>query len=258
MTDLLRTGVEWLREQAGEHMASEITYRAPEVEVTLRATMGRTEYEVADDAGRTVQAHVVDFLVAAGDMTFDPAPGDTVTIVVDPVTTQITVKDSDDVAIATAQVLVEAQDGTDDLPFEETVTITSVTTTASVSHTAHGMINGDKVTIRWAAETEYNGIFVISNVTTNAYDYTMLADPPGSTATIASGRAAITATGVVVAGATNGSGIVSASRTFTVDQAVRMRVAKSGYKAVPTESAWVNDVVDNVNGLSKTIQLQDD
>ncbi len=80
MSDRLKTGTKWLREQASEHMASEITYRAPDVELTLQATQGRTEYEVDDEAGRTVQAHVVDFLVSAEDMEFDPAPGDTITI----------------------------------------------------------------------------------------------------------------------------------------------------------------------------------
>jgi hypothetical protein len=383
--------------------------------------------------------------------------GDTVTIVVDPVTTIITVKDKDDANVENAQVLVEAQDGTDDLPFDDTVTITRAVDVASVTHTTHGMIDGDKVTIRGANEFEFNGVFSITNTTTNAYDYTLelpieypimqtftaatahlvtmpttvaegdglivifcvdavgqspstptgwtlehqsvtvgvnifkkvadgteggttvdfvtpgsvvaishafrvqdwggaladieadsfynsgssVPDPPdfnpgwgidqtawiavgwatngtpgtetaqsgytkagrnnqassgldlqttwrensvvsenpgdfsaswsanpglsvGATIAIRKGHVpstatgTIKATGVVLHGLTNASGQVSASRTFTVDQAVRLRVRKTAYKAIPPGAGWVNDVVDNVNGLSKTVQLLDD
>ena len=63
-----------------------------------------------------------------------------------------------------------------------TVTITHVTTTASVAHTGHGYSNSDTVKIFGADQAPYNGNFVISNVSANAYDYTMLSDP-GANAT---------------------------------------------------------------------------
>jgi len=191
-----------------------------------------------------------------GNTSYKRARGtDTVTIVVDPVTTLITVRDKADANIVSAQVLVEAQDGTDDLPFMESVTLTRVGQVVTVAHTAHGMIAGDKVTIRGAEQFDYNGINgPITNVSTNAYDYTLLVvSTPTTPAT-----GTITATGVVAAGLTNASGQVSASRTYTVDQACRIRVAKSGYKALPTDSDWINDVVDNVAGLAKTMQMQND
>lgn len=176
--------------------------------------------------------------------------GDTVNIVVDPVTTQITVRDAADAPIQNARVLVEAQDGTDDLPFLESVSITRSVTTATVTHTAHGLSSGDKVTIRGAAEQEYNGVFSITVTGANSYTYTV----SGSPATPATGT--ITSTGVVVEGLTNASGIVSSSRTFTVDQAVRIRVRKTPtYEAWPAGGGWANDVVDNVNGLTKTVNL---
>ncbi len=145
-------------------------------------------------------------------------------------------------------MLVEAGDGTGDLPFEDSVTITHVTTTASVSHTAHGMANGDKVVIRGADQQAYNGIFAISNVTANAYDYTMGSDP-GTNAT-----GTITATGVVVEGLTDASGQVSASASYSVDQNVRGKIRKAS--ASPYFKLFdFTDVVDNVNGLTKTVQL---
>ena len=48
------------------------------------------------------------------------------------------------------------------------ITRSSSTATATIS--AHGFANGDLVTIAGAVETEYNGTFAISNVTTNTFD----------------------------------------------------------------------------------------
>lgn len=59
-------------------------------------------------------------------------------------------------------------------------TITNSTTTATVTLNSHGYSNSDTVKIQGATETEYNGNFVISNVTTNTFDYTMASDPGGS------------------------------------------------------------------------------
>lgn len=178
--------------------------------------------------------------------------GDTVNIVVDPVTTLVNVKDATGADLSGARVLVEAGSGAGDLPFEDSVTITHVTTTASVSHTAHGMTAGDKVTIRGADQIEYNGVFVISNVTTNAYDYTM-ASNPGVNAT-----GTITATGVVIEGTTDVNGQISASASYTVDQPVRYRIRDSSgspyHKATPTKG-WLNDTIDNVNGLTISQQM---
>lgn len=99
--------------------------------------------------------------------------GATVNIVISPVTVQIKVTDNNDADLQNAQVLIEATDDTGDFPFDDTVTITRSGTTASVSHTSHDMIAGDKVVIRNSDQFEYRGVYVISNVTANAYDYTV-------------------------------------------------------------------------------------
>ena len=55
--------------------------------------------------------------------------------------------------------------------------ITRVSTTATVTITAHGFSNGNEVIISGATQTDYNGSFVISNVTANTFDYTVGGTP---------------------------------------------------------------------------------
>jgi len=174
----------------------------------------------------------------------------TTTIILSPVTTQITVKDESDDALGGVIVIVEAGDATGDLPFEESVTITRVSTTASVVHTAHGFSNGDKVVMRGDnLEVEYRGVHAITNVSPNGYDFTVAGSPATPAAT------PINCTGVVVEGVTPGSGILSASAAFSVDQNVKAVLRKSTtapfYKSKP-----FTDVVDSAAGLSKTVQME--
>ena len=55
--------------------------------------------------------------------------------------------------------------------------ITRVSTTATVTITAHGFSNGNEVIISGATQTDYNGSFVISNVTATTFDYTVTGAP---------------------------------------------------------------------------------
>jgi len=77
--DLLRQGSQWLEQQRSAHCSSQVTYRRGAQEQALSATFGRTQYEVQDDFGLVVAAHVTDFLVAAADFApvfGEPQPGD--------------------------------------------------------------------------------------------------------------------------------------------------------------------------------------
>ena len=74
MGDLLRQGSQWLEQQRSAHCSSQVTYRRGAQEQELSATFGRTQYEVQDDFGLVVAAHVTDFLVAAAD--FAPVFGE--------------------------------------------------------------------------------------------------------------------------------------------------------------------------------------
>ena len=79
MGDLLRQASQWLEQQRWAHCSSRVAYRRGETEAALDATFGRTQYEVQDDYGLVVAAHVTDFLVAAAEFApvfGEPRPGD--------------------------------------------------------------------------------------------------------------------------------------------------------------------------------------
>jgi hypothetical protein len=109
--------------------------------------------------------------------TVDDRAGSTVTVVIDPVTTLVHVEDDQGDDLVVDRVLLEAADASGDFPFFDTVTITRSGSTASVAHTAHGLVNGDVAVIRGAVEPEYNGPHTITNVTVNAYDFTVSGTP---------------------------------------------------------------------------------
>jgi hypothetical protein len=143
-----------------------------------------------------------------------------------PVTVQVTAKDAVSLAaISGARVLLEAAAG-GDLPANESCTISRSGATASVAHTAHGMTTGMSVIIRGATQDEYNGVYTISNVTANAYDYTV----SGTPATPATGT--ITATCAILNSTTNGSGILNTTFNYTNSQPItgKVRKATSGTK----------------------------
>jgi hypothetical protein len=152
-------------------------------------------------------------------------------------------------AISGARVLVRAATG-GDLPFEASVTITTVTTTASVSHTGHGFANGAKVDIKGANEDELNGVKTVANATANAYDYTIvsIASAPGT--------GTIVATAVIIDGTTNGSGEASASLSYTNPQDVAGRVRKSTASPYFKTSAVVGEIT--TAGLTATVVMISD
>lgn len=168
------------------------------------------------------------------------------TTVLNPVTTSVYVATVAGVPIENARVFLQATDGTGPLPFEDTVTITSSSTTASVSHTAHGLVNGQKIVIRGANEEEYNGVYAISNSATNSYDYTFA----GSGTSPATG--AIKATGVLIHELTPSSGIVTDSRSLGAsDQPVTGHARKSSSTPFYKSSAIVG-TVDAEDGAAFT------
>ena len=176
--------------------------------------------------------------------------GASTVLVVNPVTTTITVQNTAGTKIQNARVLATAASG-GDYPFEESVTITRSGSTASVSHTAHGMVNGDKVVIQKAVQNEYNGVYTISNVTTNAYDYTV----SGTPTTPATGT--ITSTTAIISGLTDINGEIADTRTYSVNQPLSGRVRKST-SAPYYKTADVVGTVNKDNGLSLTIVMLSD
>lgn len=174
------------------------------------------------------------------------------TVIVNTKTVRITVIAASDFSVITgARVLLETEDNSGDLPWRESLTLTSTGTTATAAHTSHGMPSGTKVKIQGANESAYNGIFVISNVSANAYDYTMGSDP------VDTATGTIVATAVLLDGTTNGSGVIEDTGfAFTNDQPVGGRVRKNTasprYKTSP-----ISDTVDDT-GFDLTVFMIDD
>ena len=121
-------------------------------------------------------------------------------------------------------------------PATGTVTLTkgSLTrngTTATMVMPNHGYINGETVTVSGANQPEYNGTFVISNVTPTTFDYTITGSPAlAATGTITVQSASL-ATGRTVGGITlhrlDGDGDHAGPRLFRrhVDHDQRRRSA---------------------------------
>jgi hypothetical protein len=75
--------------------------------------------------------------------------------------------------------------------------ITRSGTTATATVAKHGLVNGQVVVVAGASPSDYNGTFVVSNVTQNTFDYTVLSTIAGSaTGTIFATPAAISRSGM--------------------------------------------------------------
>lgn len=162
------------------------------------------------------------------------------------VTLTITALDIDTkAAIENVAVTVWAADGTGDLPYQDTVTITQTAGTATVSHTAHGLSTGDKVEIKGANENNYNRIKTITVTTANAYTY------PIDSGTASPATGTITSTGVIINALTNASGVVSDTRSYSIDQPWTGKAQKGTSLPVYVDSP-IQGIIDKDTGQSVT------
>ncbi|MEW6199163.1 MAG: hypothetical protein AB1601_10960 [Planctomycetota bacterium] len=81
MVDLLEQGAAWLEDQRTRHMSRTVTYLRGGDSADLPATIGRTEFEQADEYGAIHRTESRDFLVSAahlvlGDKVVLPQAGD--------------------------------------------------------------------------------------------------------------------------------------------------------------------------------------
>lgn len=175
---------------------------------------GTTDASIYNNSGGAVTLNL-----GAGDSTptVRNGAGASTSVVSGQVEVLVTVIDEALAPIENIRVYVVASDGTGPLPFEDVVTITRSGSTATVAHTAHGLITGDKVRIEHANEVEYNGVFTVTVTTANAYEYTV----SGAPATPATGT--ILATGVLIYGLTDANGEIAVSRSFSGAQPVTCR-----------------------------------
>ncbi len=183
-----------------------------------------------------------------GSFSVDDTAGIAVTVVVDPVTTLVNVKDNNAANLINCRVLLEAANGDGDFAFEESVTIVSSGTTATVTHTTHPFETNDIAVIRGANEQLYNGAYVVTDTGANTYEYTMTGDP------VDTATGTIISSGAILDGLTDSSGNISASRTFSSAQVVK-GVARKSTDSPRFKSFTLAGTISNTLGLTINIRL---
>jgi len=63
MTNMLRDGANWLAQQMGEHASDPIVYSRASVSLTMRATLGQTQFESIANDGSMTRYESRDFIV---------------------------------------------------------------------------------------------------------------------------------------------------------------------------------------------------
>lgn len=232
--------------ELGSNTPSSITLRGWTTS-GYNASNGQNDSTIYNNSGKSITINVIG---GSGNFSYRNGSGASTSIVVDPITITITVKDINTQAVLqNARVLLVASSAAGDLPYQESVTsITRSGSTATVTHTSHGMTTGDFALIAGANQDEYNGAFEITYISADSYSYTV----PGTPATPATGT--IISTGGIFNTLTNASGIVTDSRSITNDQPftgrVRLSTGSTVYKTAP-----IADTIDNTNGFSATVYL---
>lgn len=182
-----------------------------------------------------------------------------INVVAGQVTTSVTVQDiNTDTLLEDATVLVWVTDNTNYF-FEATPTsITGSGTTATVTHTGHGMSTGDNVIISGVTNDDrYNGAFSVTVTGTNTYTYTT-----ESTIVSTPASGTIKATFAVINDITTATGTVTDTRSWSASQAIAGRVRKGTYDASPpagTVSYYiqgkVGGTISTTNGFDTTVSM---
>ncbi len=168
--------------------------------------------------------------------------GASVTIIAGAVDVTLTAVDISGDAVDDVSVALYAKDGTGDLPYLDSISISNSGTTATVTHSGHGMITNDKVLIKGGNQPYNRGVFSITVTDANTYTYEMSGTPSGS-------PTGCTCTWTSVYETLSGTNTVTKSRTFSSDQPVTGWIRKSSsspyYKSSP-----ITGVIDSLNGLN--------
>jgi hypothetical protein len=166
------------------------------------------------------------------------------------VTVSITALNESLTAISGAAVYLEAATG-GPLPYQESVSLVRSGSTATVTHTAHGLSTADEIKIRGCDQSAYNIAASITVTSVNAYTYAV----SGTPTTPATGTP--TATSVILNGDTNGSGILQdTSFTYTTDQPVSGTTRKATSSPFYRASSIVGTITDS--GFASSVILVGD
>lgn len=181
----------------------------------------------------------------------DVGAGSDTTIVANAVTLQLTAIDTDtNTAIQGVEALVRCESG-GSFPARASVSITRSGSTATVTHTGHGLATSDLVLIEDADQPEYNGIHSITFVSVNSYTFAV----DGAPATPATG--APVATLVLISAITNGSGVVSATRSYGSNQPFS-GIFRKGTVSPVYVTAEPTGSVNSASGLTANVPMSRD
>lgn len=226
----------------GSSIPSEITLRGCDFTGFSASQNNNASIFHFKDTGGTITLNLINCSSDVSFATSYRSDGATIVINIDPVTFSVTVKDLDtSAAIENARVIVPVTSGVN-FPYLASVSIVSTGTTATVTHTNHGLATNDSILISGVNEDEYNGVFVITVTGVSTYTYVMAGDP----ADTATGTPV--ATMVLINGVTNASGIITDARTYSSDQPVSGWARRHTYGPSYTAATWT----DGTNTLTKT------
>ena len=238
---------------ANAHHAIEFGTSSPTT-ITLRG-MSFTDFNASDNQNdsvlyiaRTSGDVTIQAVECTGTITYKSA-GANVTIT-QGVVTKIIVKDIDTGSIIEdARVLIKVADGSN-FPYNDSVSITGSGTTATVTHTSHGLNTGDYVVILGVVnDDDYNGVYQITVSDENTYTYTTT-----ETLNVSPATGTITATLALISGTTNINGEISDQRTMSSDQPIEGWVRKASGSPYYKQQI-ISDTVDSANGKEITILL---
>lgn len=177
--------------------------------------------------------------------------GATVNIISGAVTVKVTAKTSGGTPIQSARVILKASDASY-FPYNASVSITRSGSTATVSHTGHGMATNDYVAIDGADQPEYNGVQQITYIDANSYSFTVTGTP----ATPATGSP--TATFVALFGLTDVNGEVSTSRVYSSAQPVVGWARKSSASPYYKEGVLTGSVSTTAGFDQTAVMISDE
>jgi len=201
----------------------------------------------------SLNLNLVGCTVDGSGFTVDDSAGIAVTVVEDPVTTILNVKDNEGNNEQNVKVWLAAKDATGELPFEQAITsITRSGTTATVTFTAaHGLKTNDYIKLQGITDKteDNNGAFQVTFSSTTVVTYQTTAS--GST----NYTGTITGTGGVLYGDTDASGNISSSRTWSGNQTVKGQARKST-NSPRFKTIEIDDTILPASGLTINRRLQ--
>jgi len=178
----------------------------------------------------------------------DDAAGITVTLVVDPVTTKVTVEEQDGTAIENARVFLETADngGGSGFPYQQGVdSLTQAAGTATCDTTGnHGLATNDYVVVRGAGTEGYNKVAQITVTGVDTFTYSVdsgLGSPAGGTPLVSY---------VAVTGLTSTLGEIQSSKTWPASQGL------TGWARKSTSAPFFKQSAINIADASSGTDLQ--